>query len=654
MSNARLHRLPERPLTQQSARLSLARTLIESNLVTPWQMFFAMRCQSVWNVTLPEVLMARGWVSRPAMREVLAKRGNLPQVDLTRTPPAPSCAHLLPPEFCLKYNVIPWANVGETVILVTGRPHQLEALKSALPATLKDAHFSVSGEASVQAHIALHHRRDLTEMAETCVSASESCRGFGRGGALRKTMMALALITLTLVLFPMSHLLVYALTGWTIVTLMAATCLRACALFLYLRPPSARRRPSPLPPAPKATPAALPASVTADGERVRLPRISVMVPLFREPEIASALIRRLTHLTYPRALLDVVLVLEEKDQLTRRTIARTSLPRWMRVVEVPAGSGITTKPRALNYALPFCKGEIIGIWDAEDAPAPDQLEKVAHHFDRAASDVACLQGVLDYYNPYTNWLSRCFAIEYAAWFRLVLPSLTRLGFAVPLGGTTLFLRRDVIETVGGWDSHNVTEDADLGMRLARHGYRTELLESVTQEEANCRPIAWVRQRSRWLKGYMATYLVHMRAPRRLWRELGPRQFLGFQLLFLCTLSQFLLAPFLWSLWAAALGAPHPLSVLLPSEMLILLASALFLSGVTNGALWIFAVHASKRAPLYPWTLTMAFYFPLATLAAYKGLIEMLVAPFYWDKTSHGKTAEATGHDAAPQISNAPR
>ena len=142
--------------------------------------------------------------------------------------------------------------------------------------------------------------------------------------------------------------------------------------------------------------------------------------------------------------------------------------------------------------------------------------------------MVCLQGILDYYNPRTNWLARCFTIEYAAWFRAMLPGLARLGFGVPLGGTTLFFRRDKLEELGGWDAHNVTEDADLGLRLARHGYKTELIDTVTQEEANCRALPWVKQRSRWLKGYAMTWAVHMRDPRRLWRELGPRGFIGVQ------------------------------------------------------------------------------------------------------------------------------
>ncbi|MEZ5913011.1 MAG: glycosyltransferase [Paracoccaceae bacterium] len=292
----------------------------------------------------------------------------------------------------------------------------------------------------------------------------------------------------------------------------------------------------------------------------RLPVVSLIVPLFHERDIAARLVRRLERLDYPREFLDIVLVVEAEDDSTRRALAGAQLPGWMRVLTAPPGS-LKTKPRAMNVALDFCRGSIIGIYDAEDAPAPDQIARVVQRFHERDERVACLQGVLDFYNPRTNWLSRCFTMEYAAWFRVVLPGLERLGLAFPLGGTTLFFRREALEALGGWDAHNVTEDADLGIRLARHGYRAEFLDSVTEEEANCRAMPWIRQRSRWLKGYMMTWAVHSRRPLRLWRELGTWKFLGFQVMFLGTISQYLLAPVLWSLWLWPLGYGGALSAL---------------------------------------------------------------------------------------------
>jgi len=306
----------------------------------------------------------------------------------------------------------------------------------------------------------------------------------------------------------------------------------------------------------------------------------------------------------------------------------------MRVVVVPDGP-LKTKPLALNFALDMCRGSIIGVYDAEDAPEPAQIRKVVDRFYQRGADVACLQGVLDFYNPRTNWLSRCFTMEYATWFRIILPGMQHLGLALPLGGTTLFFRRAVLEELGAWDAHNVTEDADLGIRLARHGYRTELLETVTEEEANCRALPWVKQRSRWLKGYMMTYAVHMRQPRLLWRQLGPKQFAGFQVLFLCTLSQFLLAPVLWSFWVLPLGLPHPLAAALPDAVMFAIMGLFLATEITNLAATYMAMRRTNHKMNPLWILTLHFYFPLGALASYKAAWEMVTKPFYWDKTSHG-------------------
>ena len=249
----------------------------------------------------------------------------------------------------------------------------------------------------------------------------------------------------------------------------------------------------------------------------RLPQVSVMVPLLHEQEIAGALIKRLEKLTYSKSLLEIVLVLEASDTITHATISRTQLPDWIRVIEVPVAKGLTTKLRALNYALDFCRGSIVGVWDAEDAHKPDQIEKVVTRFDQSPDNVVCLQGVLDFYNPSENWISRCFTIEYATWWRVVLPGIANLGFVIPLGGITLFFKRNALEQLGRWDAHNVTKDADLGVRLARHSYVTELIPTVTYEEENCQPWHWVRQR-----------------------------FMGLQMIFLATFSQFAFTPVLWS------------------------------------------------------------------------------------------------------------
>ncbi|NDV02024.1 glycosyltransferase [Pseudoroseicyclus tamaricis] len=516
-------------------------------------------------------------------------------------------------EICLTDQVLPWRREGGATILLamdaeTVR-HRLPAYETVLgPVRLAAAPPGRLAEALTRDAGAL-----LALEAEERLPPSLSCRGLGAGTGLRGGVgIALLLALAALLAAPgpvfLALCLLTALLG------AAFTVLRLLALFAA--PPSRPALPAPVAPAPEL-----------------LPRVSLFVPLYQEREIAGALLRRLGRLDYPTDRLDLCLILEADDPQTEAALARTDLPPHARVIRVPAG-GLRTKPRALNYALTLARGQIIGIYDAEDAPAPDQLRRVAARFATAPPQVGCLQGALDFYNSGSNWVAGCFTLEYAAWFRVLLPGLAALDLPVPLGGTTLFLRRDVLTRLGGWDAHNVTEDADLGLRLHRAGYRTELIDTVTQEEAANRPRPWIRQRSRWLKGYALTWASHMRHPAALLRDLGWRGFWAVQLLFLGTLAQFLLAPVGWSFWALALGLPHVLATLPAGLILGILALQLVTLAVS---LLTFAIAAARSGR--PWMMLsyplLWVYFPMATLALLKALRELVAQPFYWDKTSHG-------------------
>jgi len=364
-----------------------------------------------------------------------------------------------------------------------------------------------------------------------------------------------------------------------------------------------------------------------------LPVVSLLVPVFRETAMLGPMLARLAALDYPADRLDLLLIVEAGDSGLRQKLAGMTTGPAFRTIVVPTG-GVQTKPRALNYALSFARGSIVGIYDAEDHPNPDQLRRVAAEFAQAPDDVACLQGRLSFYNARQNWVSRAFALDYALWFGLVLPALARARLPVPLGGTTIFLRRDLLERLGGWDAHNVTEDADLGIRLARAGYRCRLIETETLEEAACQPVAWVRQRSRWLKGYAATWHVHSRRPGQLLRDLGPAGFVWCQFLLLGALAGFALAPGLWLLWfttplgAAGLwpaGAP-PASVTGPA---LAVAAAIQVAAAGRAA-WLTGQGWLWRSIPLLWP-----YFALGSLAFAKAIAELGVAPFYWDKTEHG-------------------
>ncbi|NCO87816.1 MAG: glycosyltransferase [Rhodobacterales bacterium] len=559
---------------------------------------------------------ARIALAPPPIRPLTAAQARargLDLIDPIALPPDRQLIDRLGAHDCLRLGLLPWRRQGGATVILTARSGLVARHMTRLVATFGPVRMAWADEARSQSAVLAAVGPALAARAETRVAAADSCRDWDQRRILGWAA-ALAAAVLSLALTAPAVLLLVLLTG-TAGVLALNTIMKGAAAVLALR-----ARPAPPAPVP----------IAAD----RLPIVSLLVPLYHEREIAAHLLTRLARLDYPRDRLDICLILEDDDTTTRATIAATALPDWYQVILVPRGT-LRTKPRALNHALDFARGTILGIYDAEDAPAPDQLQKVVAHFATTAPDVACLQGALDYYNSTSNWLARCFTLEYASWFRVVLPSLLRMGFAIPLGGTTLFLRRDAIVEVGGWDAHNVTEDADLGIRLARHGYRTELIDTVTEEEANARVWPWIKQRSRWLKGYGVTWAVHMRNPARLWRDLGAWRFFGVQMLFLGTLSQFVLAPLLWSFWLIAVGLPHPLTALVPHGWILGLGAMFALSEVVGIAAAMIGARCAGKPRLALWAPTLQLYFPLATIAAYKGLSEIITRPFFWDKTLHG-------------------
>ncbi|MFY2826188.1 glycosyltransferase [Ruegeria sp. MALMAid1280] len=600
-------------------RKPLGACLVDRGLITKAQLDEALFLQSWQQAPLGEILVAEGWVNRQDVLNALSEQTGLQIADLDSLPPPSNLCRIKPVDFWLAHNVIPWRQLGPILLVCTARPDLFPDVQTELEDTGYTIIPVLAVADQIDDAIARVFSTPLAEAAEARVDLDQSCRSWTPRSRVGPAVALAGLMTL-FAAFPMTGFAV--LVAAAVISLILFLCLRLAGLLNYIWHHRTRRSKTPPPSPPLA-----------------LPCVSIMVPLYKEREIAGALIRRLRRLTYPKALLDVILVLEETDEVTRSTLAQAHLPSWIRTVEVPALNGLTTKPRAMNFALDFCRGDILGVWDAEDAPQPDQIERVVRHFARTDEDVVCLQGVLDYYNPRTNWRSRCFTIEYNSWFRVILQGIARLGLVVPLGGTTFFFRRDKLLELGGWDAHNVTEDADLGVRLSRAGYRTEMVDTATFEEANFRAWPWVRQRSRWLKGFMVTYLVHMRSPLRLLSDLGPWRFLGLQAFFLGTVGQFVLAPVLWLFWLTTFGLPSPLDPILSGAGLTALFGLFLLAEAVNTLVGVIAVSARERRFLLAWVPTMPLYFPLGVLAAYKALWELLLDPFFWDKTQHGQASE---------------
>lgn len=562
---------------------------------------------------IAEVLAAQFGVSALTLTTTQAAAFGCRVIDPLKQPCDPGLVALWGAPRCIRDRVIPWRRIGGAVIVLTSRPEHFARQHSALVLRYGKVRMALTTEHHLDRAVSSVSQSQLILRAENRVPDRLSCRTWNAKLAMVFGCSILAGALLLLVTAP--AVLFNVLCLWAIVTLVGNTGLKAAATWvsLFTKPTESNRLP------------VVPA---------RLPMFTILVPLFKEKAIASHLIARLSKLDYPRELLDICLVVEADDDTTRAALHETRLPHWIRAIPVPAGS-LKTKPRAMNYALDFARGSLIGVYDAEDAPAPDQLRQVALTFANRGPKVACLQGVLDFYNAPSNWLTRCFTLEYASWFRVILPGLEKLGFVVPLGGTTLFFRRAVLEDLGAWDAHNVTEDADLGVRLARRGYRTELIATTTLEEANGQYWSWIKQRSRWLKGYAITYGVHMRDLKSLYKDLGFKRFLGVQILFAGTLSQFILAPLLWSFWLIPFGVPHPMAPWLQGPVLYSVMGCFIVSEIVNMIASALGATKAEKRWLWGWIPTLHLYFPLASAAMYKGLWELARNPFYWDKTAHG-------------------
>lgn len=356
-----------------------------------------------------------------------------------------------------------------------------------------------------------------------------------------------------------------------------------------------------------------------------LPAYTVIVPLYREAEVVPQLLEALEAIDYPRRWLQVLVVVEADDAFTREALAGLRLPRHVEVVVAPPGQP-RTKPRACNIALERATGDLVTIYDAEDRPHPGQLREAAARFAAGSARLACLQAPLRI-EPDRRFLPRQFAIEYAIQFETVLPLLARLGLPFPLGGTSNHFRMSTLRAVGGWDAWNVTEDADLGFRLAAEGYDLGVLELPTLEAAPDRLADWLPQRARWVKGYMQTFGVQTRSPPH-WRT-------GVMLAFGLTLGMAILAamghgPLLaWSLMSVAAHVWTGEGWLTAADVSLLAIG--WLGATAAAAVGVRRAGGELRMRDL---LMMPLYWPLLSLAAAHALWQLVRCPHHWDKTRH--------------------
>lgn len=394
-----------------------------------------------------------------------------------------------------------------------------------------------------------------------------------------------------------------------------------------------------------------------------LPIYSILCPLYKEAHVIPQFLSAIEKIDWPKKKLDVMLLLEEDDTESVEAVKTMDLPSYVRVVVVP-DSQPKTKPKACNYGLNLARGEYLVIYDAEDAPDPLQLKIAYLGFQKVGPQVKCLQAKLNYYNPHQNWLTRFFTAEYSLWFDVVLTGLQSIETTIPLGGTSNHFRTNDLLDLEGWDPFNVTEDCDLGVRLFKNGFKTAIIDSTTLEEANSNPKNWIRQRSRWIKGYMQTYLLHMRHPVEFVREQGVHAVL-FQLTVGGKLAFILINPILWLLTISYFllyqYVGPTIEALYPSVVFYMAVTSLIFGNFMF--IYYYMIGCAKREHwgLMKWIYLIPIYWLMVSVAGAMALYQLIVKPHYWEKTIHGlhlkktiakETRKTTRFFAISMIANA--
>ena len=598
----------------------IGQILVEAGHLHPQQLETALQLQKRWNSRLGDVILAHRWMNATAFYKTLAMQFGLNFVNLLEQSPDPELfdsSHIS--DYALRL-VLPWRIENECLVLAVADPSD-ETVAWARKTYGPNVRFVATAKFDILWSLQQQGDEHLTGLALNALaerSPAHSARQVITVGQVYFLFVLLSLLLGGLAIFPTATLILLN-------AFVSLIFLVSFGLKLLLAWFGSHRK--------------IDVKVTDEDVAAlnddELPVYTVLVPMYREPDVLPILANALRHLDYPTSKLDVKLVLEADDLETIDAAKRLGLEAIFEIIRVPV-SQPKTKPKACNYALRFARGQMLTIYDAEDKPEPDQLKRVVAAFKKSSPDVACIQARLNYYNADENWLTRMFTLEYTLWFDFYLPALEYLRIPIPLGGTSNHFRLDVLNSVGAWDPYNVTEDADLGVRLIQHGYRVGVVNSTTFEEANVSIPNWIRQRSRWLKGYMQTYLVHMRDPLHLYRSTGAFGFWGFQFFIGGTFFTALAAPFMWLAYVIwLLSGTHAFDEFFPPELLNLSLFNLLAGNCFFIYLTLMAAFKRNYFYLAPYALTVPFYWMLQSVAAVKGLWQLIHNPFYWEKTTHG-------------------
>ena len=610
--------LDQPPQTRRNWR-AIGDILVEGGLLSHDALGRSLTEQRQQNVLLGEILLAKGMLSESELLDALSKQFDLPIYKNYGQMIPRALLTLITPDECVAYSCAPVMRLGAYVKFIIADPHHMHTIQQKVSSFGLTAVFYLSTQSQIHEKLANLPDPQFIERCETpAFSGPDARMVMASGGALAMLMLLPLMLILAIILPSLAVPVIIICFGCFFIGLMVKLLL---ALFsAYYK------------------------DINCDKLPANLPKVSLLIPLYKEARMVAKLHKHLMALNYPKALLELIYICEEDDQKTIAAVRELPLGYNLRLVICPNGQ-IKTKPRAMNYALRFCGGDIIGIYDAEDAPERNQIRRAVAALNNADQRTVCVQARLDFFNQTSNWLARCFTLEYAAFHNLAIRGLAYLDWPIPLGGTSAFIKRDILEQVGLWDAHNVTEDAELGLRLYCHGYRVRPFDSVTYEEANNRIWPWIKQRSRWMKGFFITWATYIYRPYSLLKNVGFGGFIFINAWFFTSILTALLAPPI--LIIGLLDISFGYSILIPAALvhnIWLFWLMLMLGETLNWAIYWFACQNTKHQSLRNTIPSMIFYWPLKSCAAMKALLELVFAPNYWDKTEHGCDHSVSARD----------
>lgn len=640
-------------------RRRMGEVLVQRGLLSPELLERRLEEHRREGAPLGRILMAHGDITRLQLWDALAQGWQLDSIDLIAQPPEPSALDGLDSSLLLAQRWVPVRierSGGRRVatVAVCDEPDDRRRADVARRLDVDVVHFVATTDWDVEQAILAAFSDELVtraayELAEQRpeLSAADPVATWQKAAGLLVPVALLLGCVLDWRATLLFILLVLNLVFAVGVAFKLVTCVVGMA-HLRRRP----ARPDEHPDGGPTDPRAEQTGRTGDGSDIpdhELPTYTILVPAYREANVVGDVVEHVAALDYPLSKLQVLLLLEADDTETIEAAKAARPPDFVRLVIVPPG-GPQTKPKACNVGLALAEGEFLVIYDAEDRPEPGQLREVVAAFRDADDSTVCVQARLNYFNTTTNILTRMFTLEYSFWFDYMLPGLDALGLPIPLGGTSNHFRVSALRELGGWDPFNVTEDADLGVRASALGLKVGIIDSTTWEEACSEWHAWIRQRTRWIKGYMVTTLVQLRDPIDAWRKLGLRGMVGLVGLIAGTPALFLAAPLMWAFFLYTfLGGVVP-QFALPAWTQTVTFFTLVIGNGAMVALTALAARRRRNTRLMGYAMLNPAYWVLHSIAAWRALFQLVVSPSHWEKTPHGIVH---GPDAALDDATAP-